>query len=172
MNKKGDLSLSVNTIVIIVLAITLLGLGLTFIQSLVGGATEELGGFIEDVDLTEKPTSSNPLVVQSEIEIKRNAEKKLNIGFYNKGASSITEVKPKLDKCITLTGEDEAADPAPELFAPKKSEVPPSEVQGYLAVLKESGLSEGRYICTLTMEGSFDGDNPAPEADFYLKVIS
>lgn len=169
MNNKGDLSLSVNTIVIIVLAITLLGLGLTFIQSLVGGATEKLGSFIEDVDLAEKPTSANPLVVPRELEVKLNSNKNVNIGFYNKGPATASSARPQLKECITLS--DESIEGTVSLVAPKKDSIGPSETQGYLTVLSVENVAEGRYICTLTMEGDF-GDNTVPNTDFYLRVVS
>jgi len=169
MNKKGDLSLSVNTIVIIVLAITLLGLGLTFIQTLVGGAADKLGGFIDDVDLTEKPTSSNALVVPRELEVKLNSNKNVNIGFYNKGPASVTKVRPKLGECITVS--DETAEGTITLVSPKKDSVAPSESQGYKAVLTIEDVPEGNYICTLTMEADSDESN-LPSTDFYLNVIS
>ncbi|MBS3112778.1 hypothetical protein J4418_01730 [Candidatus Woesearchaeota archaeon] len=169
MNKKGDLSLSVNTIVIIVLAITLLGLGLTFIQTLVGGAADKIGGYIDVVDLAEKPTSSNPLVVPRELEVKLNSNKNVNIGFYNKGPASATNVKPILDECITLT--DDTADGTITLVSLKKDSVAPSESQGYKAVLTVEDVPEGNYICTLTMEASSDESN-LPSTDFYLNVIS
>jgi hypothetical protein len=52
MPKKGSLNLSINAIVVLILAVTLLSLGLTFINKTFGGATEELekslGGIGED----------------------------------------------------------------------------------------------------------------------------
>ena len=169
MNKKGDLSLSVNTIVIIVLAITLLGLGLTFIQSIVGGATDKLKESIDDVDLSEQPTSAKPLIIPRELEIKLGSTKNVNIGFYNKGPGTVSKIKPIIKECITITNEPISG--TVTLGAPSKDSIAPSEFQGYLTVLTIEDVAENRYICTLTMEGEF-GDNSIPSTDFYLKVIS
>ena len=53
--KKADLSLSVNTIVIVVLAITLLGLGLTFIRTIVGQGLDRTQQTLDVIDLDEQP---------------------------------------------------------------------------------------------------------------------
>ena len=42
--KKGSLQLSINAIVILILAITMLGLGLSFIKGIFGGTVEKLKG--------------------------------------------------------------------------------------------------------------------------------
>ena len=44
MKKKGSLTLSINAIVVLILAITMLGLGLSFMRNIFGGATEEFTG--------------------------------------------------------------------------------------------------------------------------------
>lgn len=164
MNKKGDLSLSVNTIVIIILAITLLGLGLTFIQTLVGGATDKIGSFIDTTDLSEKPTSGRPLVVPTTLEVKYDSSRNVNVGFYNKGPGTLQNAKLMIDKCISTTGGNVVT--GVEIVAPEKTELGPSETVAYLAVLSVSGVAEGNYICTLGMDGT------SITTDFYLNVIT
>lgn len=48
-NKKATLELSINAIVIVVLAMTLLGLGLGFVRNMIGGLTETTGSVQEQV---------------------------------------------------------------------------------------------------------------------------
>jgi hypothetical protein len=49
MSKKGSLNLSINAIVVLILAVTLLSLGLAFITNSFGGATGELDRALKDI---------------------------------------------------------------------------------------------------------------------------
>ncbi len=172
MNKNADLSLSVNTIVIIILAITLLGLGLTFINSIASGAFTKLGNLIETTDLDKKPTSADPLTISEAVEVQFKKQEDIKVGFYNKGPSTVSDIKPVITSCISISEETEVDEALlPSLVAPAKASLEPGETQGFLATLKEKGLSAGRYTCTLTMEGDF-GEGNAPTKDFYLNIIS
>ncbi|MFA5141646.1 MAG: hypothetical protein WC471_01595 [Candidatus Woesearchaeota archaeon] len=165
--KKADISLSVNTIVIIVLAITLLGLGLTFIRGIVGDSFGRLEKLIETTDLEKQPTAVEPLTISSDIEIKRNSQTTAKIGFYNKASISLREVKPTISKCIsTIDGEDVTE--LPKLITLSKTELLPSDSVGFEATIGVEGLAEGRYACRLSIEA--DGSTNLPEVDFYITV--
>src|SRR3989338_7088467 len=84
-HKKGDLSLSVNAIVVFVLAFSMLGVGL-FVVNLIKekvSAGVERAGNLDDLKIL--PTSDNPLIVDEEIKVKNKKLTKLDIGFYNNG---------------------------------------------------------------------------------------
>ena len=49
MLKKGSLNLSINAIVVLILAVTLLSLGLAFITNTFGGATKELESSLQTI---------------------------------------------------------------------------------------------------------------------------
>ena len=51
-NKRGSLELSVNAIVVIILAITLLGLGLAFMKNLFSSTTDQFKAINEDLKNT------------------------------------------------------------------------------------------------------------------------
>ena len=64
MQKRGALQLSINAIVVLILAITMLGLGLSFIKNIFGKATqefEEVGGVIHD-QLIEQMKETDKIV--------------------------------------------------------------------------------------------------------------
>jgi hypothetical protein len=50
LKKKGSLNLSINAIVVLIMAITMLGLGLGFINSMFGGTTQKLEGMTAGLD--------------------------------------------------------------------------------------------------------------------------
>ena len=53
LGKKADLSLSINAIVVLILAITMLGLGLLFIRNQFGGGSSKLATMTEQIDAGE-----------------------------------------------------------------------------------------------------------------------
>ena len=58
-SKKGDLNLSINAIVVLILAVTLLSLGLTFINKTFGGATGELQRSLSTISEDRKETQKS-----------------------------------------------------------------------------------------------------------------
>jgi hypothetical protein len=88
-NKKGDLSLSINAIVILILAITMLGLGLAFMRNIFGSATkefEEVGGTVKK-QMIDQMKESNKIVDISrpKVELKTGESTQVFIGFKNDG---------------------------------------------------------------------------------------
>ena len=83
ISKKASLNLSINAIVVLILAVTLLSLGLTFINKTFGSATEELekslAGIGEDrIKQLKSKCDESACVEFSSLEIKRtNTEKNL-----------------------------------------------------------------------------------------------
>ncbi len=88
--KKGSMELSINAIVILIIAMTVLGLGITFIRSMFKSATGKLATGIENVDLAEQPSADKPITMPQTIEASRGGTVGVNIGFYNAGDQEIT----------------------------------------------------------------------------------
>ena len=88
-SKKGDLNLSINAIVVLILAVTLLSLGLTFINKTFGGATAELGkslqGISEDRKSNLKSKCQDDLCLEStSVTIPRNKKETILMILNNK----------------------------------------------------------------------------------------
>ncbi len=143
MKKKGSLELSINAIVILVLAITLLGLGLTFIRGLFGKATDKLGGFVDATDLDNPPTAENPISIPDTIEITAGSTRELKVGFYNKASSTKQNVE------FTLNGACSPALTALKIVSPTIT-VKPSNAQGFKIIISvPSGTSADTYVCEI-----------------------
>ena len=81
--KKGSLALSTNAIVVLIIAITILGLALAFTRNIFGS----LGKQIEDIGkqtLIENPPSfDKPMTLsKEEFDIRRGRDVSLTVGFY------------------------------------------------------------------------------------------
>ena len=81
--RKGSLQLSVNAIVVLVLAITMLGLGLAFTK----GKFSELGERIEIPEPDYPATEAKPIVLSvNEIQLKQGKAGGFSVNYYNSGA--------------------------------------------------------------------------------------
>ena len=83
MNKKGSSNLSIQAIVIIVIAFVVLGLALTFVRLGFDKSTKQLVGVIDDNELKTPATFENPITM-TELSIKRNSAVDLEVAYYNK----------------------------------------------------------------------------------------
>jgi len=94
MRKKGSMELSVNSIVILVIAVVMMGLILGFIRSKFADMT---GGFVVDESAAPEASASDPITL-SKVNVPVNGVKKtgLNVNFYNIGAE-LEDVQPLFD---------------------------------------------------------------------------
>ncbi|MDD5086616.1 MAG: hypothetical protein PHV16_02595 [Candidatus Nanoarchaeia archaeon] len=87
LNKRGGLEISINAIVILILAVTVLGLGLTFIRNIMGGAMEQLSSVSDDIrnDMIERVRDSNERLAfqNNQIDVAKNKKKTLYYGIRN-----------------------------------------------------------------------------------------
>lgn len=87
MKKKASLNLSINAIVVLILAITMLGLGLTFMRNIFGGAAKEftkVSGEVEKQMIEQmKETSKIVSLSRPKIEVKVGEKEQIFIGLKN-----------------------------------------------------------------------------------------
>jgi len=88
--KKASLNLSINAIVILILAITMLGLGLAFMRNIFGKATEEFSEVSGTVkkQMIDQMKASTKIVDLSrpKVELKSGESTQVFIGFKNDGS--------------------------------------------------------------------------------------
>jgi len=87
MLKKGSLNLSINAIVVLILAITMLGLGLGFMKTMFGQATEQfddVAGEMKARLIDEIKSSSKRITLNvNDVEMKRGSTKEFFFGIKN-----------------------------------------------------------------------------------------
>jgi hypothetical protein len=88
MGKKADLSLSINAIVILILAITMLGLGLAFLRGTFKKTTEqfaEVSGTVKEQIVDEIKSKGEKLFVRGapELDVKKGETKEVFYGIKN-----------------------------------------------------------------------------------------
>ncbi|MBR9682998.1 hypothetical protein GOV03_00470 [Candidatus Woesearchaeota archaeon] len=171
MNKKGSLSLSITAIVVIVIAFVVLGLGLSLTRTIFKGAQDKLPEAFAVTQLESEPTSENPITISQTVEITRNDEKTMSVGFYNKDTSTATgstfAVTECLDKEKNLVLEENKPD-----MASISQDVAANTATGFSIILTEKGLAPGTFICTLAVCNMDDCTEPYDSKQFFLKVTS
>ena len=83
-NKRGSLSLSMEAIVILILAVVMLGLGLTFVRTMFTNITDRATTAIDIADLSARPTEADPITfTPASPEVREGRELSVQVGFYN-----------------------------------------------------------------------------------------
>ncbi|RMF55467.1 hypothetical protein D6745_02095 [Candidatus Woesearchaeota archaeon] len=94
MRKKASLNLSINAIVVIILAITMLGLGLGFMRNTFGGVSEQFESVSDQMkqEMVESLKSSTEVAKLNayEVNVKRGKTKNIYFGVKNSGTSTCT----------------------------------------------------------------------------------
>lgn len=97
-NKRGSLSLSMEAIVILILAVVMLGLGLTFVRTMFQNITDKASTAIDVADLAAKPDSGNIVVFSpANPDVKEKSSKTVQVGFYNPSTTNSKWLMKVLD---------------------------------------------------------------------------
>jgi len=89
--KKADLSLSVNAIVVLILAIVMLGLALGFVKTMFGKTTDKISEFVEKEPEPELADATKPITLSREtIIIPKSETTALKFSVYNTKADLTT----------------------------------------------------------------------------------
>lgn len=166
--KKAALNLSVEAIIIFVLAFAMLGVGIFVtdqLRELGGESLKEAKGILEQIG--ETPTADKPLVgiTKQGIDLPYKEESELYLGFYNKERTKAEKATILIDECkSTSTGVISSYTndgEYPVNVVSSTLDVEPSTASGFIASLTNNNLESGeKYICKLKIVKE---DEPATE---------
>ncbi|MFP4403259.1 MAG: hypothetical protein ACLFPJ_02835 [Candidatus Woesearchaeota archaeon] len=173
MKKKASMSLSVNAIVVLVLAFALLGVGIVFVNflkdTLLTQTTEAIGLH----DLENPPTADRPIAFPQDINVPQGESASFNMGFYNKESTPINDVYLEISQCIRQ-GESSPIDTLPTITTLPETEIKPSQAVAYRMFINleepedELGYVKGTYICTIEV---VNADDSFAKHSFFLHVV-
>jgi len=99
LNKKASLEIGINTIVILVIAMVLLGLGIGFIRGLFK-QSGELPGLIDTDQFNTPPDSQTPIrITPSSVALKGGDSKPVKVGVYNKDVPGLVDFTVAIPRC-------------------------------------------------------------------------
>lgn len=159
MNKKGSMELSVNAIVILVIAVVMLGLILGFIRS-------KFSNISRNIDMDEMAplpaTGSEPLTVSRSLLVLSPGETTvLRLSYYE--STSIGANYFSYIECSPITG-------APAGKGSPKLSVPDTPVEYSLKIT--AGKVRDLYLCTIYLRDSVPPMTPiAVSKDITIKVV-
>ncbi len=179
-NRKAALNLSVEAIIIFVLAFAMLGVGIFVTDQLreIGISGVETS---QDIlaSIEESPTADKPIVgiKKAGLNLPANDQLELSIGYYNSLRSTAVEATIIVDQCkSSSTGVTSSYDidgEYPVNVVASTEDVSPSTSTGFLVVLSNNNLVSGEtYICKLNVVQESDIVNKYESMTFFLNVIS
>jgi hypothetical protein len=180
VNKKGALNLSVEAIIIFVLAFAMLGVGIFVTDQLreIGISGVETS---QDIlaSIEENPTADKAIVgiKKSGVNLPANDQLEFSIGYYNSLRSTADEATVIVDQCKS-SSEGTTASFAmdgeyPVRVVASTEDVSPSTSTGFLVVLNNNNLVSGdTYICKLQVVEESNPTNVYESMTFFLNVIS
>jgi len=170
-NKKGGLQISINAIVILILAITVLGIGLGFIRGMFSQTIGQLGEVSKDIEkdmINRIRDSDDRLALREEnIELKKSAEKTIYFGVRNEEDDPTSfGIEFLCDSAMDVDAIP--ADVDFNVFTDTKL-LERDEIMVLPAVIKVSPKAVATtYMCTATIEGGSTGDYASKT--FYVTV--
>ena len=157
LQKKGALNLTVEAIIIFVLAFAMLGVGIFITDQLKANGGEciiQARGILEQIG--ETPTADKPLVgiTKEGIDLPYKEEIDLYIGYYNSEPTTAEEATVLIDDCKSITTgvllSYENNGKYPVQVVGSTENVGPCETAGLIATLTNNNLESGeKYICKL-----------------------
>jgi len=108
MRKKGGMELSINAIVILIIAMVVLGIGILFIRGMFAKAQVTTFKALTSQETTNPASADRPLIADREVTISNtNPTATLAVSVYNTGTSPATDIKINISNCIaSSTGTD------------------------------------------------------------------
>lgn len=170
LGKKADLSLSINAIVILILAITMLGLGLAFLRGTFKKTTEqfaEVSGTVKEQIVDEIKSKGEKLFVRGSpsIDIKRGETKDVYYGIKNVFDAQTTF--SIIASCTKGIGGAEGTN-IPALSMEGSKQIQPGDYAVMTMIVKsDSGAVADTYPCSMKVTAN---SKDYAVNDFYVKV--
>ncbi|MFP4112168.1 MAG: hypothetical protein ACLFPQ_01200 [Candidatus Woesearchaeota archaeon] len=150
MAKKGSLNLSINAIVVLIMAITMLGLGLAFISGTFGGATGKLNKLMAGLSDNEKAeleaSADRITMAASTLEVQKGKSEDFFYAIRNdeNGDLAVAAIEVKCDRSLegpVGTGDISFSTFVPNILPPADSQVLPLQIK------PSSGAKTTNYGC-------------------------
>jgi hypothetical protein len=96
--KRGAISLTISSVVVIIFAVAMLWLGLGFIRGTFGAAAEKVTFPAPDI----QATSAEPLILPFDtLNVKKGGQAEFSLNFYNNENATITsDTRPVITACV------------------------------------------------------------------------
>lgn len=154
--KKGSMQLGINAIVVLIIALAILGLAMSFVTSLFKGGEEKLGSLIGRTELPIHADATEPLRFErSDITIKSGKSTALKVSVYNNNFQSDEDIYIDLVGCTDAEGDSESGITLSSL----SQKIPLGTDGGYGVIISiDDEVDPGTYICSVEAVGDTSGN--------------
>ena len=168
MNKRGSLALSTNAIVVLIIAITILGLSLAFTRNIFGS----LGSQIEDIGgqtlIDNPPSYDDPLTLsKAEFDVRRGESVSIGVGFFNY-LDGDASASVSLNSCYR--GDTETTSSFSLTSAGSKMVKINDEVAFSTSIAAEEDALSGVHACTIQLTAEVSGVEEYEYKDILITV--
>ena len=166
MNKKAALNLGISTVVVLVIAMVLIGAGISFIRTFFAAGESQLLGAFDIGDFERQPDSTNPIVLQAgRIQGGPGDTISVRLGFYNTEdasdftfdvgtcSSALDSESANIDAIAQRVNTREAAGFITRFTIPEFADETPGEQR-----------TAGTYVCTIQVHEARDDGQPTGNA--------
>ncbi|MEM4268436.1 MAG: hypothetical protein QXK37_06435 [Candidatus Woesearchaeota archaeon] len=184
MTRKGSIELSVNAIVVFVIALGMLGVGWFIITKLKVLGGEKVDKVFSIDELQTQPSSQDPIVFEDNIKIKYDDQTKIKGGFYNIRNVLAEDAVFSFKSCkdsngVDVCGQNTFCDPGPlPTMVSSQQSVEPSKGYGYNILIthkpEDGDLPTGTYVCEVVVhkQGSMLPEDIYQSKSIWVEVVS
>lgn len=158
--KKGDLAISTNAIVVLIIAVIMLGLIIGFVTKGFGAVSNQFLGTVDKLPNPDQPSSSSPITTSDLTLVSQGGQFGTKISVFNAGNTDATSVKPEISCGDTETVI--ASSQVNSYTIPAKGYV----TFTYLAVVKKDAPI-GKQLCQVKADL---GSSGSVSADLIIEV--
>jgi hypothetical protein len=162
-NKKGSLELSVNSIVILIIAIAILGLALGFIKANFGSLSQKLEQSTAEIPDAPMATASEPITIHSE---------NLIVGKGQQVPVKFSVYCPEdTNDCVNTIINVEECDEVFSKIEQIPKDINAGRTQQFNTLVTFSGTSGQTYLCSAVFTYGDLTEPYTKTADFSVKII-
>ena len=179
-HKRGGMELSINAIVILIIALTVLGLIIGFVR----GFLREKCAEVVTLEVREPATPEVPLKITKTVNIPFKSSAEADVSFYNRGTSAVNVVV-NISGCLSAEGNFTTAESKGAVTRALPIEVKPGKVKSFNITINAGTddviwKGETLHICTLNAlnvqnptadpkDWTYD-DKPLESTQFFIAV--
>lgn len=158
MNKKGALELGINTVVVLVIAIIIVGGGIAFVTGIFSKLNANVASISPSI-LPVQPTPQKPIAISGDtITVKNTGSKTILVGVYNTDPGPLTNAYLNSTKCTGSVKLDVVG---------LSQTIQPGKIGAYKLIVSPNGATPGEtYVCKLQVFS----DDYTPTAGVYREI--
>lgn len=165
-NRKGSMELGINSIVILIIALALLGLGIGFITNLFKGGEGNLEGLMDSQKIKVHANADELVVFDpADLTVKANKELTFQVVVYN-SLNSPAEVTLELESCV----DNDMVEQENIRLVSAAHTIKSGEEAMFKAKIFGGDTDSGTYICSIKALFSSESEDEEYSQQVFIKI--